>query len=283
MNRVTVCLFLCATFVAMPGHGGVLDDLRKNPVLKIAYRPDLPPFSSAQGNEPPAGFAIDLCRSVATRLGTQLKLPSLDVKFVEVTAKNRIDAIKNGQAHIECGTTTVTFSRLEKVDFSSLFYITGTSLMTRAGATLAAVEDLRNRKIAVTEGTTTDRVLTKTLEQKGIAAEIERVANNQAALKLLLDSKVDAMAGDQATLLGLGMSSGRHGELLLTPILLSVEALAFPIPRNDADFRLAVNHALSDIYLSGEVGRTWQKWFGPFGVKPTSLLLELYRLNSFSE
>ena len=47
--------------------------------------------------------------------------------------------------------------------------------------------------------------------------------------------------------------------------------------------RLAINRALSDIYLSGDVGRTWTKWFEPFGVKPTSLLLELYRLNSFSE
>src|SRR5262247_1887915 len=154
MKRAIVSLFLCALFVAVPAHSGVLDELRKDKMLKIAYRPDLPPFSSTQGNEPPAGFAIDLCRSVATRIGAQLKLPSLDVKFVEVNAKNRIDAIKNGQAHIECGTTTVTFSRLEKVDFSSLFYITGTSLMTHAGSTLAAVEDLRNRKVSVTEDTT---------------------------------------------------------------------------------------------------------------------------------
>jgi ABC-type amino acid transport substrate-binding protein len=71
--------------------------------------------------------------------------------------------------------------------------------------------------------------------------------------------------------------------LQLTGELLSVESLAFPMPRNDADFRLAVNRALSDIYVSGDVGRAWTQWFAPFGVKPTSLLLELYRLNSFSE
>ena len=100
---------------------------------------------------------------------------------------------------------------------------------------------------------------------------------------MLLGNKISAMAGDQATLLGLGMASGRRDELRMTADLLSVESLAFPIPRNDADFRIAVNRALSDIYVSGDVGRTWTKWFAPFGVKPTSLLLELYRLNSFPE
>ncbi len=262
---------------------GTLDSVRKDKVLKVAYRSDVPPFSSARAGEAPTGFSIDLCRMIADRLAKQLALPSLDVEFVEVSAKDRLQAVTDGRAHIECGTTTVTFARLEKVDFSVLFYITGTSLMTRAGSPVQILDDLQDRKLAVTKDTTTERVVLEKLKQHRMNTDVVSVANNRDAMKLLLDEKVDAMAGDQATLLGLGMTSGKSNDLRMTSELLSVESLAFPLPRNDADFRLAINRALSDIYLSGDVGRTWTKWFEPFGVKPTSLLLELYRLNSFSE
>ena len=283
MRLRAIGLLLLGLGATVPAYAGTLDSVRSEKVLRIAYRADVPPFSSAQDGSEPTGFSIDLCRLVAARLSKQLGLSSLDVHFVKVNASDRLQAIIDGRAHIECGSTTVTFSRLEKVDFSVLFYITGTSLMTRAGSPVKSFDDLGGHKIGVTEGTTTDRVITQTLRDRGINAEVVHVADNQAALALLLGNKISAMAGDQATLLGLGMTSGRRDDLLMTADLLSVESLAFPIPRNDADFRIAVNRALSDIYVSGDVGRTWTKWFGPFGVKPTSLLLELYRLNSFPE
>ena len=156
--------------------------------------------------------------------------------------------------------------------------------MTRKDSPVRSIGDLGGRKVAVSEGTTTERVVTDTLKQRSVAAEIVRIANNRIGLDMLLGGKVDAMAGDQATLLGLGMASGRHADLVLTGELLSAEALAFPLPRNDADFRLAVNRALSEYppvrRHRQDVG---MKWFGPFGVQPTSLLLELYRLNSIPE
>jgi ABC-type amino acid transport substrate-binding protein len=276
-------LLLLGFFAAASVHAGALDTVRTDKVLKVAYRSDVPPFSAAKAGEAPSGFSIDLCRMVADRLAKQLGLPSLDVSFVEVNSNDRLKAIIDGRAQIECSTTTVTLARLEAVDFSVLFYITGASLMTRAGSPVKSIGDLARRKVAVTEDTTTERVVTETLKERGVAADVVRVANNRIGLELLLAGKVDAMAGDQATLLGLGMTSGRQNDLLLTGELLSAESLAFPLPRNDADFRLAVNRALSDIYRSGDVGRTWTKWFGPFGVKPTSLLLELYQLNSFPE
>jgi ABC-type amino acid transport substrate-binding protein len=220
---------------------------------------------------------------IADRLSKQLGLPGIEVEFVEVTARDRLQAVVDGRAHIECGTTTVTFARMEKVDFSVLFYITGTSLMTRADSPVRSIDDLQGRKLAVTRETTTERAVLAKLKEHRMNTDVVSVANNREAMKLLLDKKVDAMAGDQATLVGLGMTTGNQNELRMTADLLSVESLAFPLPRNDADFRLAINRALSDIYLSGDVGRTWTKWFEPFGVKPTSLLLELYRLNSFPE
>ena len=70
---------------------------------------------------------------------------------------------------------------------------------------------------------------------------------------------------------------------MITEDMLSFEPFALPLRRNDADFRLAVNRALSSLYIRGDVGRSWQRWFGQYNVQPTRMLLMLYRLNSFVE
>ena len=118
MGLRIIGLMLLGLGVAVPVYAGALDTVRAEKVLRVAYRSDVPPFSSARAQEAPTGFSIDLCRLVAERLSKQLGLPSLAVDFVKVSASDRLQAIIDGRAHIECGTTTVTFSRLEKVDFS---------------------------------------------------------------------------------------------------------------------------------------------------------------------
>jgi ABC-type amino acid transport substrate-binding protein len=65
--------------------------------------------------------------------------------------------------------------------------------------------------------------------------------------------------------------------------MLSFEPYAFPVPRNDADFRLAVNRSLAGIYRDGEVGRLWGKWFAELEAEPTRFLLFLYQLNALPE
>jgi len=207
----------------------------------------------------------------------------MKVTWVEVTAENRFDAITSGRAHLECGATTVTLSRQELVDFSNLTYVTGATLMRWGDAKIDGVDDLNNKRVSVVAGTTTQKVLAETLARKNIKAKVVVVKNYAEALQLLVDHKIDAMAGDQATLFGIGYKTHGEDDLVITADMMSFEPYALPLRRNDSDFRLAVNRSLSNLYMRGDVGRSWEKWFGKHDVKPTSLLLMLYRLNSFAE
>ena len=178
--RLRTFAFIVLGLLAMESAwAGALDSVREHKVLRVAYRTDVPPFSSAKAGEAPTGFSIDLCRMVADHLAKQLELASLDVAFVQVDANDRLQAIVDGRADLECGTTTVTFARLEKVDFSVLFYITGTSLMTRSDSTVRSFDDLSGHKLAVTEGTTTDLVITQRMRDHHVDVDVVRVANNK--------------------------------------------------------------------------------------------------------
>ena len=272
------------TLTGMPVLAGVLDEIRETGELKLAYRMESPPFSSkAPDALAPEGFTIDICRIVARDIQSHLGLESMKITWVKVNADERIQAIVDGRAHIECGITSVTLSRQERVDFSNLFYATGASLMILNSSDIRNVNDLGNKRVSVVEGTTTEKVLVETLEKRGINARVVRVPNHADALKRLVNKNTDAMAADQATLFGIGFKSSGEHRLVITEDMLSFEPYALPLPRNDADFRLVVNRSLSNLYQRGDVGRSWERHFGVHGVKPTQMLLTLYRLNSFAE
>jgi len=279
-----VLVAAAVTALSLSAWAGTLDDIRQSGELKLAYRLEVPPFSSkAPEALAPEGFTIDLCRIIAKDIQTYLGLDDMKITWVPVNADERIQAIVDGRAHMECGATSVTLSRMEQVDFSNLFYVTGASLMILNSSDIHTIDDLGNRRVSVVEGTTTEKVLKAELKKRGIHARVVLVPNHADALERLVNKNTDAHAGDQATLFGIGFKSKGEQRLVITEDMLSFEPLALPLRRNDADFRLVVNRSLSNLYQRGDVGRAWERHFGVHGVRPTQLLLMLYRLNSYSQ
>ena len=280
ISIISLLLILLSTHSV---QADTLSDIRESGEIRLAYRADTPPFSSHNAAKQPEGFTIDLCKIIAEDIRTQLGLDELDIKWIRVSADTRISAVASGDAHMECGATTITFQRQEQVDFSNLIYATGASLMRWNGDDINNIFDLGGKKVSVVGGTTTEKVIRNALETNRIQARVVVVASHAEALQMLVDRRIDAMAADQATLFGIGYKTQGEDDLVITEDMLSFEPYALPLPRNDADFRLAVNRSLSNLYVRGDVGRSWQQWFGQHDVQPTRMLLMLYRLNSFVE
>src|SRR5437763_6198573 len=97
---------------------GVLDRIGQDKAIRIAYREDAPPFSYKDKIGEPVGFMVDLCREVAKKLAHQLRLRSLNVVRVLVTATDRFEAIRQQKADLLCEPTSATLSRRAIVDFS---------------------------------------------------------------------------------------------------------------------------------------------------------------------
>ena len=100
---------------------------------------------------------VDLCRAVAKDIAGQLKVKSLHVTYVPVTAADRFDAIKQGQADMLCEPTSATLARRELVDFSIPTFVDGASLIIRADAP-HDLKGLAGQKIR-SAGTTTEQGL----------------------------------------------------------------------------------------------------------------------------
>jgi len=97
---------------------------------------------------------------------------------------------------------------------------------------------------------------------------------------------VDALAGDQIVLLGAALDvldKDQAANFSFADELFSYEPYAFMVRRNDADFRLAVNRELAELFRDGGQAPMYQQWVGSNGVKPSPMLIAMYLVQGLSE
>jgi ABC-type amino acid transport substrate-binding protein len=227
------------------------------------------------------GYSIDLCTHIASSLQKELGV-SLKLNWVPVTTANRLDMVATGKVDIECGTTTASLSRQERVDFSIMTFVDGGGMLTKADLKLRATGDLADKRIAIIPGTTTEKALEKFLKEEFVSVKYVQVKNHVEGLAALEKGSADAFASDRGILIGLAVTSKDPKLFALPGILFSYEPYGFMLRRNDAAFRLAVNRALAGLYRSGGVAPIYERWFGGFG-KPSPAIEAMYMLNALPE
>ena len=262
---------------------GTLDRIAQEKSIRIAYREDAPPFSYKDKIGEPTGFMVDLCRAVAKKLAEQPNLSSLNVVYVPVTAQDRFEAITQQKADLLCEPTSVTLSRREQVDFSIPTFLDGASLMVRAdGSKNWTLRELAGQKIGVLAGTTTEESLRNSLKDAGIIGDVVAIKTHDEGLAMLDEGKISAYFADRSILLFLIKNSKAPDKLRLADDYLTVEPYALALPRGDADFRLAVDRALSHIYRSGEIVSIFRHTFGG-KAEPSQILRTLYVISGLPD
>jgi ABC-type amino acid transport substrate-binding protein len=260
-----------------------LDKIRKSGVITLGYIDGAAPFSFTDGNGEPQGYSVDLCRAVADGVAAQLKRTGMKTRWVKLTIQNRIDAVRKKEVDLECSTTTWTLSRQSLVDFSLVTFLDGGSLLVGAESKAGRLQDLGGKRIAVIRGTTTEKALRAALARYDVKAEVVTVEKRDEGLGLLREAQVEAFAADRTTLIGVVvMTRSGPGNFRLLDQDFSIEQYALMLPRNDHDWRLAVNRQLARIYRTEEIEKIYARWLGPLG-PPSMLLSATYFIQSISE
>ena len=262
---------------------GTLEKIARTGEFVIGYRTDSLPLSFQDRQGRPAGYSVDLCRRIGERVRQHFAGEDIEVKFVPVSSEERIAAVVDGTIDIECGSTTVTLSRHERVDFSLPTFVTGASIVSLKGSGIEGTSDLAGKRIAVAKGTTTEQKLRAFLAETAIDAEIVIVGDRTEGWARLNQDNVDAMASDQIVLIGLIMNSQDPTRYWLDSEIFSYEPYAFVVRRNDADFRLVVNRALAEVYRSGDYADIYYEWIGKAGIEVPPVVAVMYQLGALPE
>jgi ABC-type amino acid transport substrate-binding protein len=259
-----------------------LERIKADGTLRLGYRSGAAPFSFKERDGSVRGYSAELCVRVAASIQKRLGLATLKIDWTPLDAAERLDAVARGKVDMECGTTTISLSRYEQVDFSLPIFVDGGSVLTAVASKLDRFADLGGRRIAVISGTTTESALKRQLGIIGAKAELVPVKDGFEGFTLLSQGKVDGYAGDRIVLVALRAASADPALWQLLDNDFSFEPYALVVRRDDADFRLEVNRALVDLYRSGEIDTIFYRWLAALG-RPGPLLNAMFYLSTLPE
>jgi polar amino acid transport system substrate-binding protein len=280
--RVVSALVLSAVLGAtltLPAAAATLDRIRETGKLMVGFREEARPFSFLEGTEP-TGFTVDLCKAVAEEVKTQAGIANLSIEWVPVTLDNRFEAVKQGQVDLLCSSDTATLTRREEVSFSLPIFPSGIAAIVRSDSA-PALRDvllgrpstgpiwraspariLQGKTFAAVKGTTGETWLNDRVNDFQLTATVVPADSYQAGVQLVLDRGADVFFGDRAIVADAMADTALADNLMVLDRLFTFEPIALGLARNDDDFRLMVDRALSKTFRTPEFRNEYAKWFG---------------------
>lgn len=232
-----------------------LQRIGRSGTVTIGYRESSIPFSYLDGDGKPIGYSIDLCRRIVAALGRQLHR-ELAIAYRPVNSANRIEAVRNGQVDLECGSTTNNAERRKLVAFSISHFITVTRFMVRSNSGFDR-QSLHRATVVTTQGTTAE----KTFMEMNLRAKLLRAPDHAGAFALLESGKADAFLMDDILLASLRAAAGDPGRFRILDEGHRVEALAIMLAADDPEFKAVVDGEMRRLIGDGEIYAVYHRWF----------------------
>lgn len=285
MRRKLAIIFLIVFFaspLAAQELTGTLQQIKKTGQIRIGYRASEPPMSFLEKEGSPTGYSIDVCKNIVAE--TKKKIgANVKVVYVPVTAEDRFKALVDKKIDILCGATTKTLSRSELVDFTQLTFVTGASLMMLRDDKARDTSGFDGKKIGVVKGTTTAVSLKNLIRETATTAEVVLFNSAEEGMEALRNKKIDAYSADQVVLIGIASKAPDRMKFMIDPNVFSFEPFAFAVRRNDADFRLVADRAISDLCRTKKIFEIYDKWIGEITGQRLPIFEAMVQLNSTPE
>lgn len=261
---------------------GVLDRVRSGAPLVIAHRESSVPFSYVHEGRA-VGYAVDLCLRIAEVVRQKTGRKDMPVQMLQVTPSNRIEAVKSGKAHMECGSTTNNAERRKDVAFTIPHFITGARLLVPAASKVTRLEDLEGKKIVSTQGTTPLKAAQQLVRERLMRIEVLEAPDHDAAVRMVERGEADAFVMDDVLLYGLASNRPDPAALKVVGRFVTTEPLAIMLPKGDDEFKKLVDAEMRRLISSREIYAIYDLWFMR-PIPPTQRALNLpvsYLLRDF--
>lgn len=265
--------------VSEPASAATLDRLQQTGKLTLGYRADARPFSYKDESGNPSGYAVGLCQQVADKIKSDLGLSALTVEWTPVTVEEELQAVRDGKVDLLCGSAETLTSRKD-VDFSVPIFPGGIGALLRASAPVGLREVLSGRPpsgplwrgypaqliekqtLSVVSGTPSEKWLADSLDKLQLAAKVVPVKSYEEGIRRVADGSSNVFFADRSILLDAAKRGPSASDLTVLKRQFTYAPIALALERNDADFRLVVDRALSQLFGSQEFHDLYVKWFG---------------------
>lgn len=195
------------------------------------------------------GFEPDIARTIAG------VLPGVEgeVEFAQVKNERRIPALQDGSVDMVVCQLTITPDRLEQVDFSIPYYVTREGILVRKGSGIRTFEDLKNKRIAVTEASISIRRIRTAFPD----APLVVCALNAGTLEAVEKGEADAASNDliNLTLMRKYAAHPEQFDIIDIGDRFDEKPYGVAVKKGRPAFVAALNTAIERLRSSGEINR----------------------------
>ena len=233
MKRI-LSMLVCAAMLSLAASSGqaqTLATVKARGALNCGSNPGLAGFGlpDAQGNW--TGFDIDFCRAVAAAIFDDPK----KVKFVPLTAKDRVTALQSGEIDVLARNTTWTSSRDTALglNFTGVNYYDGQGFMVRKELKVKSALELSEAAVCVGQGTTTELNLADYFRGNKMKLKAVTFATNDETVKAYEAGRCDVFTTDSSGLYGERLRFAKPDDHVVLPEIISKEPLGPSVRHGD--------------------------------------------------
>lgn len=257
MRPLVVSLVLFAAGDVMAG--ATLDRIRQTGVVTLGYREGSLPFSYKDAEQgAPLGYSIDVCHALADAVKQEVGVKALTIKHVPVASADRVPYVVDGKVDFECGNSTNTKARRDKVAFSMPLYFASARLLVREGSGINRLEDLAGKTLAVEKGSTGMQIAEAHKDALG-SMKLMIAESSDAGVAAVEKKTADAFITDDILLYAYKAQSKEA--LAVTGPVMSIEPLAIMFNKNDHELAVVVEREMTHLTQSGQLRTLYKKWF----------------------
>lgn len=223
----------------LSGASGTLARIQSEGVIRIGVRDSAPPFAYYDKGKP-AGFSWSVCQGVVQQLEADLKRP-ISIQAVPVSLASSFQMLEDGRIDLQCGSTTHTAERAQKVDFSNTFFVSGIVVSYRKEDVRYA-NPLQFGRVGVLANSTAATIMGKRAASKGssVIEAVVPVDSYEAGIEKLKNKEIDTLFADSVLV-------PTDPEVSRRRVMETIEPYALMLRKNDHAFRAHVDLALGKV------------------------------------
>jgi len=234
--------------------GGTLQDVQKNGFLKAGVNGGVFGFSMPDEKGVWKGLDVDTARAVAAAvLGDANK-----VKFVPLTAVQRLPALQSKEIDVLCRNTTQTLTRetINGLNFAHVNYYDGQGFLVPKKLGVKSAKELGGATVCVLPGTTTEMNAADFFRKNGLKWKPVVIEQTAVLSKAFFAGRCDVLTSDASQLAAHRSVAPNPKDYVLLPEIISKEPLAPVVRHGDDQWYDIVNWTVMALIQAEEFGIT---------------------------
>jgi polar amino acid transport system substrate-binding protein len=204
-----------------------------------------------RGASGPEGFGVDMVNDIAKRIGR----PSVEI--VDINFSGLFAALFSKRIEFTVNPLNITAERAEKMLYTEPFFATGNGFLTRAGAEMKSLEDLRGKDISVNRGTISDTWASGNAEKYGF--QVQRYETFPDSVQAVITNRTFAALNEIPTAV---YAASQNKAITVAFKDFTGRNFGFAFRYESKEYRNKVEGAIECMKLDGTMEKLHEKWYG---------------------